>query len=151
MSEVDTARRSNTTSSSTPRHVEGEEGSVILSKGSPLYDREDHRVVNRQGSHVGSGVSRRLNDHILHHEESKREAVPEVAIRGQRAPKTEGGLFIARNEYSFETKMDECPEETGIVRPIRDDNPQQYTRYLADSDDDSGTIGIFVYLFSHEE
>lgn len=139
ISEMDTGSRLNMSSLHASQQDESEDRISTPSKGSQLYDREDHRVVNRQGSHVGSGVSRRLNDHILHHEESKREAVQETVSRQKRAPRTEGGLFLARNEYSFETKTDEAPGETGVVRPISQKSPHRYARYLADSDEESGT------------
>jgi hypothetical protein len=40
--------------------------------GSLLYEREDHRLANQQGSYVGKGgVSARLQDHIRRESEEK--------------------------------------------------------------------------------
>ena len=119
---------------------DGEVAKVSWRMGSPLYDREDHRVVSRQGSHVGSGVSRRLNDHILHNEEAKNESFQESPYLKKKVQKAEGGLFLARNLYSYETKTDE--DQDGVVRPISPSHSRGYARYLEDSDDETGSVCI---------
>jgi hypothetical protein len=114
---------------------------------SPAYDREDHRMLNRRGSHVGKGgVSARLNGHIRKDNEGFKVDTISTSSLTQLDSKSSHRILkpvmSPVNKARVDAKGDEEPYQVSYFEPIVEADMKGYGKYLDsdDSDEDDDNV-----------